>query len=153
MKKLLLVAILFIGALTVQAQEYNNAVGVKFGRNYGLTFKHFFNSSAAGELILATWGNGFDVYGLYEFHKGISSAPGLQWYHGPGVHVGSWNNNYRYNGKNYGGFRLGVDYVLGLEYKFNGVPIALSLDIKPEITVIDYVGFWINGGLGAKFTF
>jgi len=151
MKKSLLVAILFLGAIVANAQ-YNNAVGLKAGGNSGLTFKHFFSDNNAAEFILSGWGGGFALYGLYEIHNGIASAPGLNWYYGPGVHVGSWNN-YKYYGRNRNGFVLGVDFVLGMEYKFNGVPIALSLDVKPEFDLIESTGFWINGGLGVKFTF
>ena len=49
---------------------------------------------------------------------------------------------------------IGVDGVLGLDYKFNGAPINISLDWQPSFEFGDnrgFVGSW--GGLGIRFTF
>jgi hypothetical protein len=36
---------------------------------------------------------------------------------------------------------IGIDGVLGLDYKFNGAPINVSIDWQPSFEFGDYVGF------------
>ena len=48
----------------------------------------------------------------------------------------------------------GVDGVLGLDYKFNGAPINMSLDWQPSFEFGTNRGFYGNwGGLGIRYTF
>ncbi|THU38444.1 hypothetical protein FAM09_17405 [Niastella caeni] len=134
--------------------EYRTAIGAKFWPG-GLTVKHFIRDNRALEGIAYFWGHGFRFTGLYEVHGDINGAPGLKWYVGPGAHFGVYNERWHRNGEYYddGDASLGVDGVLGLDYKINGAPIALSLDINPYVEFLNgaYVGVW--GGLGIKFTF
>jgi len=134
--------------------SYQTALGVKFWPG-AISIKHFVQDNAALEGLANFWDHGFRFTGLYEIHGDINGAPGLKWYVGPGAHVGWYNggwvhNDYYYND---GGFSLGIDGVLGLDYKINGAPIALSLDINPflELAHHTYVDVW--GGLGVRFTF
>lgn len=154
-------AILFIVGLSsasVHAQsrgmgsEYKTALGVKFYPG-SVTLKHFVKDNAAVEGLLNFWRYGMRITGLYEFHDDIRNAPGLKWYAGPGAHIGFWNkkgNNYY--GSN-GGAYLGIDGVLGLDYKIKNAPINLSIDWQPSFTFGDYNGFdggW--GGFAIRFT-
>src|SRR3546814_5641240 len=73
----------------------------------------------------------FYLVGLYEVHNPIPNAGGLNWYYGGGAHV--FFVDHDHDGPNDdvdGGF--GIDGVLGLDYKFNGAPINLSLDRSEE---------------------
>ncbi len=135
-------------------QDYRTGVGVKIGYWGGgaLDVKHFLKPTAALEGLLGFGSHWFTITGLYEFHGPITGAPGLLWYVGPGAHIGFWNSGYRDDHSDYGSAFFGVDGVLGLDYKFNGAPIDLSLDIQPEISIPDG-GFGIWGGLGIRFTF
>lgn len=135
-------------------QSYNTGIGVKIGYWGGgaLDIKHFIRPSAALEGLLGFGSNWFTITGLYEFHGPITGAPGLLWYVGPGAHIGFWNHHYRDENTDVGGAFFGIDGVLGLDYKFNGAPIDLSLDIQPAISIPDG-GFDIWGGLGIRFTF
>lgn len=154
---LLALAIVFTFSARSDAQsmghDYRTGVGVKIGYWGGgaLDVKHFLKPDAALEGLLSFGNHWFTITGLYEFHGPISGAPGLLWYVGPGAHLGFWNTNYR-NDHDYGGTFFGVDGVLGLDYKFNGAPIDLSLDIQPELSIPNG-GFDIWGGLGIRFTF
>jgi hypothetical protein len=134
--------------------DYRTAVGVKFWPG-ALTIKHFIKDDAALEGLLNFWGHGFRFTGLYEFHGDINSAPGLKWYVGPGAHIGFYNDGYWRNDHYYdkGSASFGVDGILGLEYKFKGAPIAVSLDVNPYVEFLHgaYVDVW--GGLGFKFAF
>jgi hypothetical protein len=143
------------GKLWAQAEgsSYETAVGVKFYPG-ALSIKHFTNDQTALEGLLSFWNYGFRMTGLYEIHGNINDAPGLKWYVGPGAHIGFWNNTWHqdYPGRDHG-VQIGVDGVLGLDYKFTGAPIALSLDIQPAFNIVGYTYFEVWGGLGIKYTF
>ena len=100
------------------------------------------------ELIGYFWNRGTRITGLYEIHGPINGATGLQWYIGPGAHIGF------YNSKNGDGAFAGIDGVLGLDYKFKGAPINMSLDWQPSFEFGTNRGFYGNwGGLGIRYTF
>ncbi len=156
MKKIFLLTVAGLLAITfLHAQNhstnnssYTNALGVKVWDGGGVTFKHFFNTNHAGELIGYFWTQGIRVTGLYEFHFPISGATGLKWYVGPGVHIGFYNTKFG------DGSFAGIDGVLGLDYKFSGIPLNISLDWQPSFEFGDnrgFVGSW--GGLGVRYTF
>ena len=129
-------------------QSYQTALGVKVWDGGGISFKHFVNGNNALEFIGYFWNRGTRITGLYEIHGPIKDAEGLKWYIGPGAHIGFYNSKYG------NGSFIGVDGVLGLDYKFNGAPINISLDWQPSFEFGDNRGFagsW--GGLGIRFTF
>jgi len=150
------VTILLLSAFTItQAQSksansssYRTALGVKVWDGGGISLKHFFSGNNAGELIGYFWSQGMRITGLYEIHGNFADAAGLKWYIGPGVHVGFYNSKYG------DGSFAGIDGVLGLDYKFHGAPINISLDWQPSFEFGDargFVGSW--GGLGIRYTF
>ena len=155
MKKFLLLGIFALMVTFIQAQSkssnsssYTTALGVKVWDGGGISFKHFLTDRNAIELIGYFWSQGIRITGLYEIHGPISGASGLQWYIGPGAHVGFYNTKYG------DGAFIGIDGVLGLDYKFNGAPINISLDWQPSFEFGDnrgFVGSW--GGLGIRYTF
>ncbi len=159
MKKIIvLVAAVFIVASGINAQSmgrtYKTALGVKVLDGAGITFKTFVNTRDAVELIGYFYKNGTRITGLYEIHGNISDAPGLRWYVGPGAHVGFYNSNNdrRFPRNSY--TLIGLDGVLGLDYKINKAPINLSIDWQPSFEFGEYGGFvgsW--GGLGIRYTF
>ena len=108
--------------------------------------------SNAVEAIGYFYSRGFRLTGLYEYHGDIAGATGLKWYIGPGAHVGFYNGNSRFDDDN--DVAIGIDGVLGLDYKFRGAPINMSLDWQPAFEFGDGRGFsgsW--GGLGIRYTF
>ena len=142
MKKITLTLIIIISALFVNAQDYSNAVGLRGGLGYGLTFKHFLNETSAVDGILnSSWGF-FGVTGLYEIHKPAFDVANLNWFYGGGAHV--WFGSSMY---------LGVDGVLGLDYKFADFPINLSLDWKPAFNIIGSGFYGTDGALSIRYTF
>jgi hypothetical protein len=137
---------------SANSSSYKTALGVKVWDGGGITLKHFWSSKNAGELISYFWNRGFRLTGLYEIHGDIEGATGLKWYVGPGAHIGFYDY---YNRNNHiDGTYLGIDGVLGLDYKFNGAPINISIDWQPSFEFGDFVGFVGNwGGLGIRYTF
>jgi hypothetical protein len=150
---LVLVFLAFITISQAQSKSsngstYKNALGVKVWDGGGISFKHFLTDNNALELIGYFWSHGTRITGLYEIHGPISGASGLKWYIGPGAHVGFYNTKYG------DGSFIGIDGVLGLDYKFRGAPINVSLDWQPSFEFGDnrgFVGSW--GGLGIRYTF
>jgi len=153
MRKIIAFAVLLSIASSVEAQgnrgsSYRTALGVKVWDGAGISFKHFVSGNNAIELIGYFWSQGARITGLYEIHGPISGASGLQWYIGPGVHIGFYNTKYG------DGAFAGIDGVLGLDYKFNGAPINISLDWQPSFEFGAGRGFYGSwGGLGIRYTF
>lgn len=155
MRKTIVSAFLSFIFFTTQAQShtsfsssYKTALGVKVWDGAGISFKHFFSGNNAGELIGYFWNQGTRITGLYEIHGPISGASGLKWYIGPGIHVGFYNTKFG------DGAFAGIDGVIGLDYKFSGAPINLSLDWQPSFefgNARGFTGSW--GGLGIRYTF
>ena len=74
---------------------------------------------------------------------------------GPGAHIQFWNDDWRRNNPNDDdGVAIGIDGVLGLDYKIGGAPINLSLDWQPSFNFVGktyFEGGW--GGFAIRFTF
>lgn len=135
--------------------SYNTALGVKFYPGAGITIKHFIKDNVALEGIGYFWKDGMRITGLYEFHGDINGAAGLKWYAGLGAHISVWNENWR---KRYpertNASAVGVDGVLGLDYKFKGAPINMSIDWQPSVDFGRYYAFNGNwGGFSIRYTF
>jgi len=160
MKKLILLlgftaGILLVSTSVTNAQQtYKNALGGRLGTANGITFKTFVDSDRALDFILNFQSKKdysyFRFTGLYEIHNPINNAPGLRWYYGPGATIG----NVRYKPLDQSDLLISIDGVLGLDYKFDGAPINLSLDWKPAIEVTPNTEFNAEGiGLSIRFTF
>jgi len=131
------------------SQSYTTALGVKFYPG-AISLKHFVNGNNALEGLGYFWNKGFRITGLYEIHGNIGGAPGLRWYVGPGAHVGFYNDKYG------GASAVGVDGVLGLDYKINSAPINLSLDWQPSFEFGNKYGNGFSGdwgGFAIRYTF
>lgn len=136
------------------AQNYKNAIGGRFGAANGVTFKTTLGGNKMVDIIANFRSNSsynyFRVTGLYEIYNPISDAAGLNWYYGVGGTVGS----VKYKPKDQSDLYLGVDGVLGLDYKFADAPINISLDWKPTIGLVPDTDFDASGvGLSLRFTF
>lgn len=137
---------------SINSTSYKTALGVKVWDGGGITLKHFLSRDKAGELIGYFWNRGFRLTGLYEIHGNLSGAEGLKWYVGPGAHIGFYD--YFRNNNHIDGTYIGIDGVLGLDYKFSKAPINISLDWQPSFEFGNYLGFAGNwGGLGIRYTF
>ncbi len=141
---------IFQGVATAQSNigssDYTTAIGVKFYPG-AFTIKHFVNDKHALEGIAYFWNRGTRITGLYEIHADIPNASGLKWYIGPGAHIGFYNNKY-YDGRTF----IGLDGVLGLDYKIKSAPINFSVDWQPSFEFGDGAGFSGNwGGIAIRY--
>lgn len=151
----LLVSVISFGAnAQSMGSTYKTALGVKFYPG-AISLKSFIKNNKALEGIGYFYADGFRITGLYEIHGDINGAEGLKWYVGPGAHIGAWNNSWKKdNPTRDDGLIIGVDGVLGLDYKINKAPINVSLDWQPSFNIVGYSYFesgW--GGLAVRYTF
>ena len=149
-----------LAELPAYAQGYTTSLGVRIGGTSGVSVKHFYKRSTAFEGVLGFFGNGFSVTGLLEKHEDAFDVNGLKFYYGAGAHLSAYENRFRYYDRvwrdvNYDHqttIALGIDGIAGLEYVFDEIPIALSLDLKPFIEVGSggFVGFSPDPSIGIK---
>jgi len=156
MKKILMtIAVVFCLVSIGKAQSYTTGVGLRGGLSGGVTIKHFVSSNTAIEGIVSTRWKGLNLTGLYEIHAQAFDVRGLNWYYGFGGHIGFWNGKYASwanDDKSYS--VVGLDGILGLEYKIAEIPISLSADWKPMLNIFGHSGFWTDGGaISVKYVF
>ena len=150
MKKTFLVFLISLFAGGLFAQDYTKAIGLRIGSSIGASYKQFMNPDRAIEGILDLDILEKDqmklkVTGIYQFHFNID-VDGLSWYAGPGASAGI------YVGDN-SGFLMAIDGMVGIEYKFNNVPVVLAFDWNPKVQIITNAGFKPdNFGLTIRFT-
>ncbi len=150
-----LLALLLCSGFAIQAlhaqdgaPDYKLGLGIRFS-NYAPTLsnsvsvKYFLKENAAVDALISFGGSRFGIGGLYEIHTPLNATAGLKWYYGGGAYVGFQS------GETY----LGPTGVIGLDYKFQNIPLNLSLDWKPELDIIPRINFVPDAfGLTARFT-
>ncbi|MCL1943461.1 MAG: hypothetical protein FWF54_07965 [Candidatus Azobacteroides sp.] len=145
-------ALLFIFScafiLSANAQLYKNSIGVALGSPTGFQYKTFISDQNAVDLTLGTNYRGFNLTGAYEWNFPIPDAANFQWYIGPAAAVGYWDH------KDDNGFFLAVYGGGGVEYKFDDIPLVLSLDLFPVgISFVEHSGYTFQSRLGIRYTF
>jgi len=157
-KGLFILVLLLTSVITMNAQDIsNNAIGLRFGDNSGLSteisYQRALGDSNRLEAGLSwrsgTYYNAIKLTGLYQWVWGLDG--GFNWYVGAGGGFGSWKVKSNYSGD--GGTYLFAAGDIGIEYKFD-FPLLLSLDFRPEIGFADFnndLGFDI--ALGVRYTF
>ncbi len=160
MKRIIfLVSLLFIftSANMLQAQAYKSALGVRLSSaaasvNNSISFKQFISEKTAVE-VLFSFGDPVAIGALIELHKPLA-AEGLQYFYGAGAYLGFkkvYNPNKQ---RNESDPQLGGMGIIGLDYKFSGIPLNISLDWKPELNLVSDINFEPAAiGLSARFTF
>ena len=154
MKRISIITFLvFIVSMSFAQSNYRHALGVKFPGGFSVTYKTFVTTTNNIEAQATVWNKGFRTSGLYEFNfYSFPTAQNLSWFVGPGVHIGFWKAQYQktYNSS----VDLGIDGIIGLDYKFNKTPINVSIDWQPSVTLLGSTGFTpAYGGFAVRYTF
>lgn len=163
--------LIFLIAHAVLAQEYSNSAGFRLGKTDGFTYKKFMTEEGAVEFMLGFGGydKGLRVYTNYQWHKPIPTeyTKNLYFYYGVGGHVGYLKTNlsrqyYQVDStivtedqeKSY--YTIGVDGIVGLEYRIFTVPLTVSFELKPyfDFYALRYtkMEFW-DFGFTVKYIF
>jgi hypothetical protein len=152
---IILLFLLTLPAISI-AQRGDNAIGLRFGGGVGndseITFQTPLDQNR-GELDLGFGNRGKFSYwkltGLYQWVKPIDG--GFYWYLGLGPSVGSWAHDYN----NESGIFLAAALNLGVEYNFSEIPLQISIDTRPELSLVnppdDPFGFGLALALRYRF--
>lgn len=167
MRRLLLSAFLLIGlAISANAQDRRNALGLRLGDNDGfggeISYQRSFSSSNRLELDLG-WrdAKNYDAIkltGLYQWVWNIEG--GFNWYAGVGGGLGTWEFDDDdipdwADGDDDSGVFIFAAGDIGIEYNFD-FPLQLSLDFRPELYFGDEFredDFGADIALGIRFKF
>ena len=143
MLKKLFLGLGLILSIGMSAQE----VGIRFGQVSGN------NVAVDGVFALGDWsrvhadvsfGDGLGVDALWDFVDKPLSGEAFTWYAGVGPSLFVAGEI----------FLLGASGEIGLEYHFNGVPIALGLDYRPTFWIVEETDFEFGGfGLNVRYVF
>jgi hypothetical protein len=138
--------------------DYRFAIGIRAGETSGFTFNLNSVKPTGMEFIVGLWSNWVSLTALYEKRAPAFNTNGLKWYYGAGGHVAFATATYFQEGRTYprgDNLGIGMDGVIGLEYKIPEIPFALNINLKPliEINRVQNVFFGIDPAIGVKFTF
>jgi hypothetical protein len=150
MKKTVLFTVLLLFSLGAMAQNYDKSIGLRLGSSVGVTYKQFLSERNAleffGDLHFIN-GTVLNVSGEYLWQWNIGDIDGFDWYVGPGVSLGMWLGD----GSN---VNLALNGIIGLEYKFATIPLALSVDYNPHFYFLHGAGFVGDySALSVRYTF
>jgi hypothetical protein len=160
MKKIILSTLLITGIFcysTVQAQDYQTALGVRLSSssamvNNSISIKHFISEKSAIEGLLS-FGDPLAIGALYELHKPLA-ASGLTYFYGAGGYIAFLKKVNTNTNKTTTDPNFGAQGVLGLDYKFNNIPLNISIDWKPELNIVSDINFEPAAiGFTARFCF
>ncbi len=137
---------------------YRAAIGLRGGFLYGISYKQFISPRGAIESILGTRWQGYSLTGLFEYQRETKKS-GLDWFFGFGAHAGTYNEKYFIQSS--GGkpkasktiWAIGVDAIVGIEYKVTKVPLTFGLDFKPFMDLVNSNQNYLDAALTIRYTF
>jgi hypothetical protein len=169
MRRCILIALCVVCCSSLFAQNINKTAGVRLGHTAGLTYKKFIDPQSAIEFTLSGRRAGLQVTGMMLNHIPIDISFNDQFhlYYGLGAHLGIERyagyrkelsvvdpSGYIYTRSNY--FTMGIDAMIGAEYRLPTLPLTVGIDLKPYF---NFVGlrhtnfhFW-DLAISAKYIF
>ncbi len=134
MKKVFVIAaFLMCGTGVVKAQEIGVRFGDALGANYAIDGVFALGEFSRVHADVA-FGDGVTIEALYDFIYKPLGGEAFNWYAGVGVSLGIQDP-----------FILGIPGEIGLEYHFNGAPIAIGADWRPVFIIIEDTNFHTGG--------
>ncbi|MCY1721314.1 hypothetical protein OU798_13245 [Prolixibacteraceae bacterium Z1-6] len=156
LKQVLIITTLLIGAVYAgNAQE----VGVRFGdvSAGSVAIDAIFSTGEFNRLHAdLSFGNGVAADLLWDFLYRPLGDEAFNWYMGVGPYLAILDKKVKEDGiyKTKTDFNLGAVFEIGLEYRFKAVPIALGVDYRPALEVIDHTSFHGGGfGFNVRYVF
>lgn len=125
MKKIFITTLLVAAAATAsQAQKYRTAAGIRLGGDqFGATLQQRVAEKSTLEGIALVGSREYSGTVLYQRHWPMLGKR-FNYYLGGGGHIGNLKDQ---------GVFTGLDAIVGVEYKVNGLPFLLSADVKPAL--------------------
>lgn len=146
MKKVILLSFIFSITLVwnhTKAQELGLRFGDVLGNNVAIDGVFALGQFSRVHADVAFGTRGLGIEALWNFIYQPVGGEAFNWYVGvgPSLLLGE-------------PFVLGASGEIGLEYKFNEVPIALGLDWRPRIDILQTTAFRPGGfGLNVRYVF
>lgn len=152
----------------IPTKTSSTAIGIRLGGGImggelGLSLQQRLNTNNYLEAIVGLNKYDYRLTGFYQYHYPLA-VKGLNLYGGVGAHVGKTRSggiadiidiiNGDVPDVSGPGIFTGVDAIGGLMYKLPGMPINLSLDVKPAYSFNNHPKpFEIGAGLTVRWTF
>jgi len=132
--------------LTTNAYSYSQEVGVRFGNISAgnVAIDGVFSVSEFSRVHAdVSFGSGVGIDALWDFLYRPIKGEAFNWYAGVGPYVQIDDP-----------FWLGAAGEVGLEYHFKGAPLALGIDWRPRLSIIENTDFHFDGfGLNIRYVF
>jgi hypothetical protein len=129
----------------VKSQDYKTGIGLRLGYSPGVTVKHFILERLALEAMFTTRPSfisintpGATLTVLAEYHFYFKEIDNFSFFVGGGLHSGFWQEQ----GASSGYALLGIDAIVGIEYLFPELPLAVQVDLKPNIDFWEFIGWF-----------
>jgi len=153
MKKLIVLAIAIVISVSTYAQNYKSSVGLRLGYPTAGTYKTFVSESSALEGIVgfgsySSYLSYINLRANYLIHTDFESVDKLQWYYGAGVGAFIWSYDNFYYTERSNNLGIGISGIIGAEYTFEDIPLAVSIDWAPTF-IVSGIGSGFGSGYGA----
>lgn len=147
----------FFMAFTLTAQVKSSSIGLRGGGVSGFSYKYIDHDFKAFEIIAGWQEGGFRMVGLIQKYTPIASSriSNLFVFIGGGAHAGyvNYTEEYVYHGSDGYDYYyadntakpiIGGDFIAGVEYRFENIPLRLGLDYKPYFQVFGEEDFRVD---------
>lgn len=148
MKRITLVSLIALFSVGIFAQDKGLGLGVVFGEPTGLSAKLWTSERTAIDAAVAWsfsgvgWLHVQADFLMHNYDLIDVSEGALPVYYGVGAYVGFSSD-----------LGLGARVPLGLAYHFEGAPVEIFAEIVPGLALLPGIGFYIGGGIGARYYF
>ena len=131
--------------VSLLAQPYHHAGGVRAGYSSGLTYKGFFLHSMRSVEIDALYNqHGLNISALYLMHWEPSRNSRWLFYAGGGIFGGEWEQD----------LSLGLVAIGGIEYVLRDLPLNFGVDWKPMLSIYRDVNYdLLDFGITIRYRF
>lgn len=158
MKKIVMILALTLATLAVQAQQYDHAVGLRFGGSVELLYQHELSADNFAQFTLAVPNyDGISLTGIYNWRcmEWDWTPETCDWYLNAGFGAALGAYNFKDTG-----FLVGLAGSCAFGCQFKNAPISLELDYRPVVGVVAgggdkgffTPGLW-NFGVSLKYHF
>lgn len=154
--KVFLSILIFTLTLSLNAQYNTSTIGLRLGGVSGLSYKYISDNNTGFELILGAKEKGAIFTGVVQKYKAIATSriSGLYLVFGGGAHAGyakhkeevtrivedkTFYCEYEETNPVFGG-----DFMFGAVYRFESIPLHISLDYKPYIEIFGQKDFRVD---------
>lgn len=133
-----------------ESGTYDWGIGPKYFPA-AISVKKYFPKGDALEMLLTKYDEGVRATVLAELCPNLNMSKSIRLILGPGLHVSVRQKKYIV--KTEGNPVIGMDGILGLEWKLPKIPFTIQVDYQPSIDIIGNSDSYTNwGGVTIRYT-